>query len=111
GLQASLSGYTSVWLFYLGVFFMAIILFAPAGLAGLILMHRPIAHTRGLWHVIRAYAIALAPALVMAMGAVFLVEMSYRVSTQPELGTRMRLFWVAVDAATPWPWLAALVMT
>src|SRR5438105_6192906 len=110
-LQASYSGYTSAWLFYLGAFFMAIILFAPAGLAGLILMHRPIAHTPALWHVLRAYVIALAPALVVAMGAVFLVEMSYRVSTQPELGTRMRLFWVTVDAATPWPWLAALVMT
>jgi branched-chain amino acid transport system permease protein len=110
-LQASLSGYTSAWLFYLGVFFMAIILFAPAGLAGLILMHRPIVHTRALWHVVRAYAIALTPALVMTVGAVFLVEMSYRVSTQPELGTRMPLFWVTVDAATPWPWLAALAMT
>jgi branched-chain amino acid transport system permease protein len=60
--------------------------------------------------VLRAYAIALAPALVMTAGAIYLVEMSYRMSTQPELGTRMRLFWVNVDAATPWPWLAAVVM-
>jgi branched-chain amino acid transport system permease protein len=109
-LQASLSGYTSAWLFYLGVFFMAIILFAPRGLAGLILMHRPIVHTRAFWHVLRAYVIALAPALVMTAGAVYLVEMSYRMSTQPELGTRMQLFWVNVDAASPWPWLAAVVM-
>jgi hypothetical protein len=33
--------------------------------------------------------------------------MSYRLSTQPELGTRMRLLWIPLDAATPWPWLAA----
>src|SRR5438105_4182873 len=100
-LPASLSGYTSARLCYLGVFFMAIVGFAPSGLAGLILMHRPIIRTHAFWHVLRAYVIALAPASVMAMGAVFLVEMSYRVSTQPELGTRMRLFWVTVDAAAP----------
>ena len=109
-LQASLSGYTSAWLFYLGVFFMAIIVFAPSGLAGLILMHRPIVRTRAFWRVLRAYIIALAPALVMTIGAVLLVEMSYRLSTQPELGTRLRLFGVTVDAATPWPWIAAVVM-
>jgi branched-chain amino acid transport system permease protein len=60
--------------------------------------------------VLGAYAIALVPAVVMTMGAVVLIEMSYRLSTQPELGTRMRLFSVGVDAATPWPWLAAGVM-
>ena len=109
-LQASLSGYTSAWLFYLGLFFMAIIVFAPAGLAGLILMHRPIIRMPAFWRVLRAYAIAFAPALVMTIGAIVIIEMSYRLSTQPELGTRMRLFWTDIDAATPWPWLAAVVM-
>jgi branched-chain amino acid transport system permease protein len=109
-LQVSLSGYTSAWLLYLGVFFMAIILFAPAGLAGLILMHRPIVHTRAFWRVLRAYAIAFAPASIMTIGAIILIEMSYRLSTQPELGTRMQLFWTNIDAATPWPWLAAILM-
>ena len=35
--------------------------------------------------------VALVPAALMAAGAVLLIEMSYRLSTQPELGTRMRL--------------------
>jgi branched-chain amino acid transport system permease protein len=109
-LQASLSGYTSAWLFYLGAFFMAIILFAPEGLAGLMLMHRPIIRTRAFWRVLRAYVIVFAPASIMTIGAIVLIEMSYRLSTQPELGTRMRLFWTNIDAATPWPWLAAGAM-
>jgi len=108
-LQASLSGYTSAWLLYLGVFFMLVIVFAPSGLAGLVLMHAPIARTRAFKSVLRAYALALVPAVVMALGMVLLVEMSYRMSTQPELGTRMRLLGVALDAATPWPWLAGVV--
>jgi branched-chain amino acid transport system permease protein len=109
-LQVSLSGYTSAWLLYLGLFFMLTILFAPTGLAGLIVMHGPIVHTKAFWQLLRAYAIALVPATFMAMGAVLLIEMSYRVSTQPELGTRMRLVWITVDAATPWPWIAAIAL-
>ena len=109
-LQISLSGYTSAWLLYLGLFFMVIIVFAPAGLSGLIMMHAPIVRTRAFWHVLRSYAIALVPAVAMAAGAILLVEMSYRLSTQPELGTRMRLLWVALDAATPWPWIGAAAL-
>ncbi len=94
-LQISLSGYTGAWLLYLGLFFMAIILFAPSGLAGLIVMHGAIFRTKALGSVLAAYAIALVPALVMGAGAVLLIEMSFRVSTQPELGTRMRLLGIA----------------
>lgn len=106
-LQSSLSDYTSAWLFYLGVFFIVMILYAPSGLAGLIMMHRPIARPRALAGVLAAYGVALLPLGVVAAGAVLAVEMGYRLSTQPELGTHMRLLWTGVDAATPWPWLAA----
>lgn len=109
-LQVSLSGYTSAWLLYLGLFFLVTILFARSGLAGLIMMHGPIVHTKAFWQVLRAYGIALAPAAFMATGAVLLIEMSYRVSTQPELGTRMRIAWITVDAGTPWPWMAAIAL-
>ena len=58
----------------------------------------------------RAYAVALVPAVFMAVGAVLLIEMSYRVSTQPELGTRMRFVGITVDAANAWPWLAGIAL-
>ena len=109
-LQISLSAYTSAWLLYVGLFFMAIIVFAPAGLSGLIMMHAPIVRTRAFRRVLGSYAITLVPAVTMAAGAILLIEMSYRLSTQPELGTRMRLLWVALDAATPWPWISAAVL-
>ncbi len=107
-LQASLSGYTSAWLLYLGLFFMITIVFAPSGIAGLIAMHASIADTKGLRRVLRTYAIAAVPAAIMTLGAVLLIEMSYRVSTQPELGTRMRIVGIALDAASPWPWIGGL---
>ena len=32
-----------------------------------------------------------------------LLEINYRLSTQPESGSRMSLFWVGIDTATPYP--------
>ena len=89
---------------------MAIILFAPSGLVGLIVMHGAILRTRAFGSVLASYLIALVPALVMAAGAVLVIEMCYRVSTQAELGTRMRLLGMPLDAATPWPWLFAVAL-
>ena len=108
-LQSSLSDYTSAWLLYLGVFFIVMILYAPSGLAGLIVMHRRIARPRALAGVLVAYGVALVPLALIAAGAILAIEMSYRLSTQPELGTRMRLLWTPLDAASPWPWIVAAV--
>jgi branched-chain amino acid transport system permease protein len=60
--------------------------------------------------VLGAYALALVPVTIMAAGAVVLIEMSYRLATQPELGTKMRLLLTAIDAASPWPWIVAAAM-
>ena len=109
-LQVSLSDYTTAWQLYLGLFFMAIVLFAPGGLAGLIAMHAPIVRTRAFYAVLKGYAVALLPALIMLVGAVLLLEISYRLSTQPESGSRLKLLWMTLDASTPWPWLAGTVL-
>jgi branched-chain amino acid transport system permease protein len=91
------------------VFFIVMILYAPSGLAGLIVMHRRIARPRALAAVLAAYGIALVPLALIGAGAVLAIEMGYRLSTQPELGTRMRLLWTPLDAASPWPWIVAAV--
>ena len=109
-LQVSLSDYTTAWQLYLGLFFMLFVLFAPRGLAGLIVMHKEVARTRALLGLLRAYAIALVPAIVAAVGAIMLLEMNYRRATQPEAGPKMTLFWIDMDSSTPWPWLAAIAL-
>jgi len=108
-LQSSLSDYTSAWLLYLGVFFIVMILYAPSGLAGLVAMHSRVARPRALAGVLAAYGVALVPLTLIAAGAILAIEMAYRLSTQPELGTRMRLLWTPLDAASPWPWIVAAV--
>jgi len=109
-LEASLSGYTSAWLLYLGIFFMLVVVFAPRGLAGLIAMHAPVVRTPAFGRLLLAYAIAAVPASVTMAGVVTVIELSYRVSTQPELGTKMRIGGVAIDAASPASWVGAAVI-
>jgi len=109
-LQVSLSDYTTAWQLYLGLFFIAMVLFAPGGLAGLLLMHRPILRTRAFPGVVRTYALAAIPAMIAAIGATALLEINYRRATQPDAGAHMRLFWLDLDTATVWPWLGALAL-
>jgi len=109
-LQVSLSDYTTAWQLYLGLFFVLFVLFAPRGLAGLIVMHKDVVRTRAFLGLLRAYAVALVPAAVMAVGAIVFIEINYRRATQPEAGPRMALFGIDMDYSTPWPWLAAIAL-
>ena len=109
-LQVSLSDYSTAWQLYLGLFFVIMVLFAPGGLTGLVLMHLPLVRARLLHKVLPAYLVAVVPAFVMAVGAVFLLEINYRLATSPELGRKTTFFSIPVDMSTPWPWLAGVAV-
>ncbi|OGL18510.1 MAG: ABC transporter permease [Candidatus Rokubacteria bacterium RIFCSPLOWO2_12_FULL_71_19] len=109
-LQVSLSDFTTAWQLYFGILFIVVVLFAPGGLAALIALHVPLARARVVHKVIPGYLAALAPALIMALGGSLLLEINYRLATKPELGTRMTLFWVAMDVSRPWPWIVGVAL-
>lgn len=109
-LQVSLSDYTTAWLLYLGLLFMGIVAFVPGGLAGLATMHIAALRTRAMPAIARSYVLALPCALVASLGAVTLIEIAYRRATQPEAGTLMKLFWIPMDTAKPWPWIGAALL-
>ena len=109
-LQIALSDYTQAWLLYLGLFFVLVTLFAPNGLIGLVLMHAPIARA-GLLHRLAApYALALGPAILLALGVIALVEMNYRLAIRPELGPKMTLFGVGFDATSAAAWIVSFAL-
>jgi branched-chain amino acid transport system permease protein len=109
-LQVSLSDWSAAWQLYLGLFFVIMVLFAPGGLTSLVLMHMPLIRARRLHRLLPSYLITAVPALVMTVGAVFLLEINYRLATKPELGTRTSFLSIPVDMARPWPWLAGFVV-
>ena len=101
---AALSGFTKAWLLYLGLFFLVIVLYAPGGLASLLVMQLPVIRA-GRWRELAGpYAIAAATALVALAGLIGLVEMVYRLS-DPASSPEMALFGIGFNAHATTPWI------
>jgi branched-chain amino acid transport system permease protein len=101
----ALSGFTKAWLLYLGMFFVLIVLYAPGGLASLVLMQLPVIRA-GRWReLLWPYALAALAALVALAGVIGLVEMVYRLS-EPGASTVLSVLGISFDAKTAPPWVA-----
>jgi branched-chain amino acid transport system permease protein len=109
-LQVMLSDLTDVWQLYFGLMFIGMVMFAPGGLAGLLMMHAPLWHARVLHRVLPAYLLALGPVLITLAGASLVIEMSYRLLVRASEGSAMSFLHVGIDAAAPWPWLTAAAL-
>ena len=91
-LQSALSSYTQAWLLYFGLFFVVMILFAPGGIASLIMLHLPAARNGLLPRLIPSYVISGAALAVVLGGFITLVEMTYHLEMGEELGKSFKLF-------------------
>jgi branched-chain amino acid transport system permease protein len=106
---AALSGFTKAWLLYLGLFFVVMVLYAPGGLASLVLMQIPLLRSGRLRALALPYAAAgVAAALAMA-GVIGVVEMVYRLSDVSG-GTMMSLAGMEFDAKSGTPWTISVAL-
>ncbi|MBX3614819.1 MAG: branched-chain amino acid ABC transporter permease [Burkholderiaceae bacterium] len=103
----ALSDYTKAWQFYLGVFFVSMVMFAPGGVASLILMNLRVMKHRLFGRLRDAYAGVLLSGLILLVGVVMVVEMSYHLTLNFASGSKMRLFGFPIDSAAPEVWLLA----
>ena len=100
----ALSGYTKAWLLYLGLFFVLMVLYAPGGIASLILMQIPLLRA-GRWRELAwPYLLAALAALLALAGLIGIVEMVYRLSEQGA-STLLSLPGVSFDAKHTAPWI------
>ena len=101
----ALSGFTKAWLLYLGLFFLLMVLYAPGGIASIILMQIPVIRARRFGELVLPYALAAGAALVALAGLIGIVEMVYRLSEQGA-NTVLAVLGLSFDARTTPPWLA-----
>jgi branched-chain amino acid transport system permease protein len=107
----ALSEYTKAWQLYLGVFFVLLVMFAPGGLASLLLMNLRVLKFGKFRRLRDPYVGVILTALTIALGAVMLVELTYHVTLDTGQGPVVRLFGIPMDTSAPGPWvLAAFVM-
>jgi branched-chain amino acid transport system permease protein len=109
-LQIMLSDVTEIWQLYFGLMFIAVVMFAPGGLAGLLMMHAPLLRARVLHRLAGPYLLLLAAALIAAAGAILVIELGHHLMAKASDGSVMRMFGVSFDAASVSPWLIAATL-
>jgi len=109
-LTVMLSDFTRAWQLYLGVFFILIVMYAPGGIASILMMNLRLVRYRRFGHVAPRMALMIAAALMVCAGAVLLIEMLYHLRLESANGAAMSLFGAGVDTASPGGWLIALVL-
>ncbi|MBS1134766.1 MAG: livM [Burkholderiaceae bacterium] len=109
--SVALSEYTKAWQLYLGVFFVTLVMFAPGGLASLLLMNLRVMKFGKFKRLRDPYVGVLLTALTAALGTVMLIELTYHVTLDTGQGPVTRLFGIPMDTGAPGPWvLAAFVL-
>lgn len=109
-LTVLLSSYTKAWQLYLGVFFIVIVMYAPGGLASLIMLNFRAMKFRKFGRVWpRLWRVCLT-VLIELTGVVMAIEMLYHITLNIANGPIKRLFGFAIDTSAPTGWLIALAL-
>ena len=109
-LSLSLSDLTSVWQLYFGLFFIAVVTFAPGGITGLLMMHRPLVKGGTLGKVLPSYLIALIPTLALVAGLVLAIETIVHHTVNPGDDPNIKAFGMNFNASSPITWILALFL-
>jgi branched-chain amino acid transport system permease protein len=100
-----LSELTKAWLLYLGLVFLFMVMYAPGGIASLIMMNLRVAsfgRLRELW--VSYLALGLT-ALVALLGAAGMIEMIYHLKLNPALGPQLKFLGATLDAHAADSWI------
>src|SRR3989442_8525164 len=92
-LQSMLSDYTGMWLLYLGILFLATVLFVPMGLAGVLMLHAPAWRPPRLRRLVGPYLVTRPLAPLAAGGVVRLLETVHFRPPADAPPASPRLFW------------------
>ncbi|MDB3955767.1 branched-chain amino acid ABC transporter permease [Alphaproteobacteria bacterium] len=111
-LDSTLADITEAWLLYLGLTFSAIVMFAPGGLAGLIVMHGPIARTNKslLTSLIKPYLFAIGSIITVLIGLIGIIEMLYFRSLISKGEGEVIIFWTEFNANGMMSWLLFVIL-
>ena len=106
----ALSEYTKAWQFYLGTFFVLMVMFAPGGLAGILLTNLRVVKF-GLMKRLRSpYIGLLVTGAILSLAIIALIEIGYHLSLESAGGTTLKLFGFTVDAGASATWIILVVV-
>jgi branched-chain amino acid transport system permease protein len=109
-MQLSLANYTHAWLLYFGLLFMGMVLWAPNGLAGIIMLHEPVWKAGLMKKLLPVYIKAALPAVMLFLGVMVLIEINYHLSLSIDPDAPMQIFGIQFDAHSPISWGLAILL-
>ncbi len=105
-----LSEFTQAWLLYLGLIFLFMVMYAPGGVASLIMLNLRVAlfgQMRKLWVGYLALAVT---ALVVLLGAAAMIEMVYHLQLNAALGPELSFLGARLDSKGINSWVGSLLL-
>ncbi|EGP06345.1 putative branched-chain amino acid ABC transporter permease [Bradyrhizobiaceae bacterium SG-6C] len=109
-LSLGLSDLTSVWQLYFGLFFILVVAFAPGGITGLLMMHRPLIRGGTLGKVIPSYLVAIVPTLALLIGLVLAIESIVHHTMHSTEDPNIKAFGIPFNASSPITWAVSLIL-
>lgn len=104
-LQLNLSNFTGAWLFYQGILFILMVVFAPTGFAGILYAHTPVVQHKLLSRLLPAYGLVLGPAVILTAALIFLVEFIFQWSEAFYDAVPVAVLGMEWHPDSAWPWL------
>ena len=102
-----LSEVTKAWLLYLGLVFLLMVMFAPGGIASLILMNLRVAKFGKLKGLLGGYAALALSGAVMFVGIAAMIEMIYHLQLNDAQGPVLHFMGVELNAKSVGSWVGA----
>ena len=102
-----LSELSKAWLLYLGLVFLFMVMYAPGGIASLIMMNLRLAKFGKLRGIISAYLALGGTALVAVLGAAAMIEMTYHLQLNEALGPQLEFLGATLNAKSVASWFGA----
>jgi branched-chain amino acid transport system permease protein len=106
-LTVLLSEFTKAWQLYLGVFFIVIVMFAPGGVASLLMMNVRLVKYGRFKRVFPGLMAVSAATLIACAGIAIAVEMLYHLTLNAANGPEMQRFGLTINTSALSNWLIA----
>ncbi|MCU0964021.1 MAG: branched-chain amino acid ABC transporter permease [Burkholderiaceae bacterium] len=105
-----LSELTQAWLLYLGLVFTFMVMFAPGGIASLIMMNVRVAAFGKLRQLLLPYLMLFIAGAVALVGASAMIEMVYHLQLNEVLGPEMKFMGLTLNAKSAGSWVGSVIV-
>jgi branched-chain amino acid transport system permease protein len=101
---------TKAWLLYLGLLFLFMVMYAPGGIASLIMMNLRVAAFGKLKPMLGKYLVLFLSGAVVLLGLAAMVEMVYHMQLNQAIGPELTFLNISLNTKSTTSWVGAAIV-